>query len=146
MVHRQRNAGPPRQQPLHKNPQFEERRPTLKRTMTTMMTLTSWCIQCKNNRKSITAHKYITTPRIITSSSICTQFQYRRHKVGFINYFPCATTCSCLPPPPEPCVTVFVTQGRSKFLIQNCPFRLLLNFSKSKFPFFGIFFASKFNT
>ena len=53
------------------------------------------------------------------------------------------------PQPPSPLpnhVWQFVTQGRSKFLIQNCPFWLLLKFSKSKFPFFSILFTSKFNT
>ena len=79
----------------------------------------------KNHCKSVPAqlHHQVrsSAPHIIDSSGIRTLFQYRQHKTGFITMSPCATTHSHLPPSPNH-VWQFVTQGRSKLLIQNCPF------------------------
>ena len=93
----------------------------------------------KNHCKSIPAqlHHQVksSAPYIINSSSISTLFPVQVAQGGIHNYFPCATTHSCLSPLPNH-VQQFVTQGRFQFLIQNCLFWLLLNFYKSKFPIF----------
>ena len=104
----------------------------------------------KNNCKSIPAqlHHQVrsSAPHSINPSSISTLFPVQAAQDGICNYFPCATTHSHLSPLPNH-VQQFVTQGRSKFLIQNCPFQFLLNFYKSKIPIFSAHpFASKFNT
>ena len=51
------------------------------------------------------------------------------------NYFPCATTHSHLPPS-QTIVWQFVTQGRSKFLIQNYPFSAFIKLLQIQIPIF----------
>ena len=104
------------------------------KTNLTTMTYRSQCLWRKTI-VSLSLHKYITAPHIIKSSSICTLLQYRWHKTGFIITSPVQPPVAAFSPLLNH-VWQFATQGRSKFLIQNCPFQLLLNFYKSKFPIF----------
>ena len=48
-------------------------------------------------------HKYITAPRIIKSSSICTLFQYRWHKMGFVITAPVQPPVATFPPSQTMC-------------------------------------------
>ena len=77
----------------------------------------------KNHRKSIPAQ----SSWHLVHHFISTSFSIGGTKRGSFKQLHPVTTCSCLSPLPNH-VWQFVTQGRTKFLIQNCPFRLLLNF------------------
>ena len=92
----------------------------------------------KNHCKSVPAqlHHQVrsSAPRIIDSSSISTLFQYRWHKTGFITTSPVQPPIAAFPLLNH--VWQFVAQGRSKFLIQNCPFLAFIKLLQVQIPIF----------
>ena len=134
VAHSQRNTRPQRQQPLHKNLQPKERRP-IHNKKTTHKT----CIW-QTTIVSPSLHNYII--KWDHCSILYHQFIQHQHPVpvqaaqdGIHNYVPCATTHSHLPPLPNH-VWQFVTQGRSKFLIQNYPFSAFIKLLQVQIPIF----------
>ena len=144
VAHSQRNARPQRQQPPHKNLQPKEGRP-IHNKKTTHKTCIWW-----TTIVSLSLHNYIN--EWDHCSILYHQFIQHQHPVpvqvvqdGIHNYVPCATTHSHLPP------SQTMYDSLSHKVDPNSLFKIihfwpLLNFYKSKFPSFGIPFASKFNT